>query len=276
MWRSTLIGPGQQRPCLSRSWEGVIFQEVLTIVGGPEKLAKASQSLEEAKAVFGSSVYLNPHAPWTVHHETLQWLAKESERISIHVAESVHENEYFKDSKGPIAAACEKFGITHPHARSAVEYLDSVSLLRSGVQLVHACDVDSEDIELMAEKQVSVAHCPRSNEALDCPRAPIREMLDAGIQIGLGLDSVATSGPIDFFAEMRAAIKVSEARGAPVTPEEVWRMATTMGASSLGRDHWEIKPGGNPPLIAIYAESAHHIEDVILEGAPKQVDWLDL
>jgi 5-methylthioadenosine/S-adenosylhomocysteine deaminase len=123
-------------------------------------------------------------------------------------------------------------------------------------------------MEELANAGVSIAHCPRSNEALMCPDAPIREFLDAGILVGLGLDSPASSGPIDMFEEMRTALCSSHRREQPVSANEVWNMATTMGAASL-----ELSGYNETPWIAIRSQ-ARTVEELIATAQPQDVSWL--
>ncbi|MCH8979335.1 MAG: amidohydrolase family protein [Armatimonadetes bacterium] len=261
----------------TQSLDGAIFQEVITFAESAdpaEKLERVAESMRKNAQHFHGDIAMAPHAPWTVDTETLKALAESGERLSIHVAESVHENAYFKEARGPIADACAEVGIEHPHGARTVAFLADLGYLRQGVQFVHACDVDPDEVALIASAGVSVAHCPRSNEALDCPRAPVREMLDAGVLVGLGLDSAASAGPIDMFAEMAAALRVSEGLGRPITPEEAWRAATTMGAECLGRSNWDVAVGSSAPLIKIHVQDAQHVEDLIVQGSPESIEWV--
>lgn len=102
-------------------------------------------------------------------------------------------------------------------------------------------------------------------------------MLDAGIELGLGLDSAASSGPIDMFAEMRAAIEVSHARGEPVTPEEVWKMATNACSLPLLNtpEAWDIVIGSTVPLIEVHVEQPRDTYDLIERGSPQLIRWVE-
>ncbi len=257
--------------------DGIIFQEIITF--GEEqslgdKLAQVAENMRQNARHFDGDVHINPHAPWTVDEATLRSIAEAGGRISIHVAESVHENDYLEKDKGPIAQACRKAGVTRTLGLRTVPYLAGLGYLRQGVQFVHCCDVEDAEIDQIATAGVAVAHCPRSNEALDCPRMRLREMLDAGVLVGLGLDSAASSGPIDMFAEMRMALEVAQKRGAEVTPEEVWRMATTMGAESLGLHGWEIGEGRFVPMLKIHVSDAQSTGDLIATASPRSVEWV--
>ncbi len=257
--------------------EGVIFQEVITFAEDSsiaDTLAQVAENMRQNARQFDGEVHINPHTPWTVDEATLRSIAEAGGRLSIHVAESIHENDYFEKDKGPIAQACRDAGASRTLGLRVVPYLAGLGYLRSGVQFVHCCDVDGDEVEQMAAVGVVVAHCPRSNEALDCPRMPLREMLDAGVLVGLGLDSAASSGPIDMFAEMRMALDVAQKRGADVTPEEVWRMATTMGAESLGVHGWEIGEGTTVPLIKIHVSHIDSAGDLVASASPRSVEWV--
>lgn len=260
---------------------GIVFQEVITFNERDDPSAKWRHVEEKAarnRADYGGPVFLSPHAPYTVDSVTLsRWSHAQSGspffRASIHVAETPFETAFYRDGEGPIAEfyrsraapfAATGFGV--------VTWLDGLGLVRPGLQFVHACDLEREDISLLAARGVSVAHCPRSNRALGCPAAPIRGLLDAGVRVGLGMDSAASSGPIDMFAEMRAALDIALTRGEPLGNDEVWHMATTGGASSLGLDDWHIAVGARVPLIRLPDRPT--VADQIRQGSPSDVAWL--
>ena len=257
--------------------EGVIFQELITIDKMPDPsghIASVEAAAQANRESFGGPVYLSPHAHFTVDDHTLAMLGASGMPISVHVAESEYESEFTREDAGPIAARYRALGrFPRTTGMNGVETLAGLGPARPKAQFVHCCAVESSEIELMASSGVSVAHCPRSNASLGCPIAPVREMLDAGIAIGLGLDSPASSGPIDMFAEMRAAVSSAHARGGALTPGETWLMATCMGAESLpvAAPQWDIFEGSQAPLIEIHVEGAKSVGDLIERGEPALV-----
>lgn len=269
--------PGAALAMAEAGLAGRLYQEVITFneaESPAEKLRVASERAAAARK-FGYPCDLNPHAPHTVDRATLQAMA-DLPALSIHVAETAAENEFFLLGSGAIADLYDRFSVPYSsQGLSVVAYLDSLGLAKPGVQFVHLCAVSPNDIALISRKGVSVAHCPRSNQVLGCPPAPIRECLDAGIPVGLGLDSAASSGPIDLFAEMRSALSVSRDRGRPVTAAEVWRMSTSLGAASLGLEGWDLTPGSKPPLIGIEIVT-DDLEDLVERATPGDVKWIDL
>lgn len=259
---------------------GVIFQEVITFLEyeRPEEKIKSCRNRldQNVQSGFTGEGFLSPHAPYTVDPGTLSLLASQSPRLSIHVAESPAENEFFMTGRGSIGEMFERFGVTKPaQGVRSVEYLAGLGYLRPGVQFVHACDIDDREINLIARAGVAVVHCPRSNAALDCPPAPVRKMLDAGVKVGLGMDSAASSGPIDMFKEMASCLDVSVNRREPVTAEEAWNLATEAGAESLGLNGWKIAPGCSPPLIALRVPGAKSTRNLIEQGSLECVEWIE-
>ncbi len=277
------IGEHSDRPFAGEALQsvgiqGVIFQETITFFMEAERLAKIElvESNKRQNSIYFSPVYLSPHALQTVDFETLAKFGRSSDPISIHVAETPLESQLTLHGKGAMADYRRENGYTVPiTGKNVVDSLKDLGLLRPKAQLVHCCDVSQTDIEKMAEGRVTISHCPRSNIRLQCPIAPIREMFDAGLTVGLGMDSAASGGPIDMFAEMRAALTQSWERGRPITADEVWSMATSGGYSSLwGEENWSIEVGSKTPLIKIDCDSWPTFEELIETGSPKHVSFV--
>lgn len=278
-----LIGEHSDRPYSGEAMakaglQGVIFQEVITLLereAPEEKLASVAEKAEHQRKAFAGDVQLNPHAIYTVDPGTLRKFGESKSPISLHLAETPDESAFTKSGEGPIAEFYRNTGVPfEPTGLSAFGAAKLYGLVRPGAQLVHCCDLSDAEIEELSGSGATVAHCPGSNAALGCPPAKVREMLDARIDVGLGLDSPASSGPIDMFEEMRCALKASLRRNAPVLAEEVWRMATSMGARSLGFQGWDIRRDSSVPLIKIHIPDALETEDLIERCSPGMVEWL--
>src|SRR6478736_3348200 len=102
---------------------------------------------------------------------------------------------------------------------------------------IHLVRADPDAISLLAGLGVPAVHCPRSNALLGCGTAPVPELLDAGLALGLGTDSPASALTFDMWDEMRAAILVARARARrpdALSAERVLRMATIDGARAIG------------------------------------------
>jgi cytosine/adenosine deaminase-related metal-dependent hydrolase len=77
------------------------------------------------------------------------------------------------------------------------------------------------------------------------------------------------------FEEMRAALEVASSRARPIDGQDVWNMATTMGARSLGCSTWDLKVGYEGSLIGIEAAGTLTTEEVIAKGSPQAVRWIE-
>ena len=126
-----------------------------------------------------------------------------------------------------------------PLGTTGIRYLAGLGLLDSQIVAAHCVTVDAEEIALLAEHDVAVAHCPRSNALLGCGVAPLAELREAGIRVGLGTDSPASTPSFDMFAELRAAIfaaRARERRPDALSAAEALELATLGSARALGLD----------------------------------------
>ncbi len=103
----------------------------------------------------------------------------------------------------------------------------------------HCVEIDEDELALLAERDVPVAHCPRSNALLGCGVAPLTALRDAGVRVGLGTDSPASAPSFDMFEEMRAAVyaaRARERRPEALTATDALRLATAGAARALRID----------------------------------------
>ena len=227
-----------------------VLQELITFDEAPETASKW-QVVEERRAGQGADA-ITPHATWSVDRESLSRF-RDQDFVSIHVAESAFETEFFESHRGPIADFYRRNAKALPRLQPVLDLLDEVGLLRAGVQLVHIGGLKVSEYERLAESGVMIAHCPRSNLNLGCPLPDVRRLLDLGVPVGLGLDSAASSGPIDMLAEIRAMWT----RGVGV--EDAWRIATDASAVGMA--------GASLPWIALMSR-AQTLEELI-SGQPE-------
>ncbi len=181
---------------------------------------------------------LSPHSPHTVSENVLRALHEYTKKhrlpISMHVAETRDEVLLFQRRKSGLeklyaSAAWDREWA--PQARSSVKYLYRLGMLCSGFLAVHAVHTDADDIRLLAHSGASVAHCPRSNRTLGVGTMDLRAMLDAGIPVGLGTDSLASSPTLNLWDEMRVAYARHRSKG--ITRADILNLATLGGAEAL-------------------------------------------
>jgi 5-methylthioadenosine/S-adenosylhomocysteine deaminase len=198
-----------------------------------EELAARIEELEpEVEAgvvVFGVS----PHAPYSVSSDVYAAAYALGRPVATHVAESDDERDYLLRGEGPIAAVTD----VEPPGTTSVRHLAAHGLLEPRVVAAHCVKVDDEEVALLAEHDVGVAHCPRSNALLGCGIAPLRPLLDAGIRVGLGTDSPASTPSFDMFEEMRTAVLAARARAErpdALAAVDALELATLGSARALG------------------------------------------
>jgi cytosine/adenosine deaminase-related metal-dependent hydrolase len=154
---------------------------------------------------------VSPHAPFTVTREDYELLIGIARRrglpVATHILESQRETlhlDHFRD------------------------------LLGSDTVLIHGVFLSPEDIATAAELDLPVVHCPRSNALLGCGVAPLGELLDAGIRVGLGTDSPASAMVFDMWEEMRFALMTARARAGSA---EALSAAAALDLATRGAAH---------------------------------------
>jgi len=195
-------------------------------------------------------VNLGPHAIYTCSKETLiktkQFADENNLSMQIHVSETKKEVE-----------DCLKKTGMRP-----VEYLDSIHFLSSNVLAVHCCWLTEKEIVILKKNKVKVSHNPVSNMKTIAGIAPIPEMIDNGICIGLGTDSAASNNCLDLFQEMKVAAlihKVNKCNSLVVPAKKTLDFATIDGARALWLEDriGSIEVGKKADIITIDLKKPH-------------------
>ena len=157
--------------------------------------------------------------------------------LQIHVAESEFENDY----------CLKKFG------KRPVAFLQSIGWKGSSVSYVHCIYLNKEEIKVLAKSKSNVVHCPISN-ARGEGIAPITELLEKGVNIGIGVDGSAGNDSSNILEEMRWARILQGARKGftYLKPSEVLEIGTLGGAKALNRDDIGSIEEGKAADIAIF------------------------
>jgi len=195
---------------------------------------------------------LAPHAPYSVSPELFQGVKRLSEKydcpISCHVAEFPEELQFLQDGSGDMKDFLVELGVYDdcwvPPAKSPAQYLDSLGVLDSLVA-VHL-NLVGNDLNLLKSRKVKSVFCPQSTRWFGREKyMPVRELLDLGMVVGLGTDSLASNESLNFLDELRAA----EAMLVDVSQEEILFMATRGGAETVGMGCGVIERGRPADLV---------------------------
>jgi len=216
---------------------------------------------------------LAPHSPYTVSEMLLTRCAAWPGTLSVHVAESVEEVEFLRSCNAAIQDLLASRGAWdhtyRPPGLSPVAYLSRLAMLRPGSLAVHCVQATGNDIGLLAQWGGAACLCPRSNAALGVGRAPLRELIDAGVKVCLGTDSLASVADLNLFREAEAAMELG------ATPEEALRLATLAGAEALTRPELgALSPGKRPQPIVLPLTGNEPVEAALEAGAAGQARFV--
>jgi cytosine/adenosine deaminase-related metal-dependent hydrolase len=225
---------------------GIMYQELF----GPDpsqcgaSIGDFSAKLERLrpKASDLIRVGISPHAPYTVSDDLFRasaaLAAREKLPMAIHIAESEVESQLIVDGKGTFADGLRSRGIdVQARAASPVALLARLGVLEQRPLLIHCIRVDADDLDLIASNRSRVAHCPISNAKLGHGIAPLLEVLSAGIDVGIGSDSMASNNRMDLLGEARVALLMQRARigtHEALSAADVLELVTMGGACALG------------------------------------------
>ncbi len=193
------------------------------------------------------SVILGPHAPYTCPPDYLEDVMAQSKEYSlplqIHLSESRGEVENFKENYG----------------KTPVKHLAEIGFMDRPVLAAHCVHLEAEDLDILAEKEVGVSHNPGSNLKLGSGIAPLKQMLERGIKVGLGTDGASSNNNLDMFEEMRLAALLPKGLHEDPTlipASRALEMATSAGAEILFQEKLgRIKTGCRADIIGINKSS---------------------
>jgi cytosine/adenosine deaminase-related metal-dependent hydrolase len=166
-----------------------------------------------------------PCSPFSVTERLMNGAAdlarRKSVRLHTHLAETAGEEEFCRTT----------FGCT------PVEYAERLGWLGDDVWLAHGVHLDDAAIAKLGGTGTGVAHCPSSNARLGAGAARVRDLLDAGVPVGLGVDGAASQEVSHLGAELRQALYTARIRGGPgaMDAREALLLGTMGGARCLGR-----------------------------------------
>lgn len=196
------------------------------------------------------TIMLGPHAPYTCPPEYLKRVVAMAQRlgaeIHIHLSETAGEVEECKNKYG----------------KSPIALMQEIGILDCGVLAAHCVHVSTDDIAIMKEKGVRVAHNPGSNMKLASGIAPVPQMLAAGLCVGLGTDGAASNNNLDMLEELRLAAmlhKVSTYDPLAIPAKTAFAMATSYGAQALGLGQitGKLAPGFKADIVLIDMKAPH-------------------
>ena len=233
-----------------------LVEDVDTILAETQRLA----------AAYPGKIVAAPCSPFSVTKELMVESAALGLPLHTHLSETAEEDAYCR----------ELYGCT------PVEYLESVGWLSEDVWCAHCVQLTDVEIKRFGKTGTGVAHCPTSNLRLGAGVAPVRDLLDANVRVGLGVDGTASNERGDLLFEVKQALLVARGRGGPaaMTVREALRIGTRGGAAVLRRDDiGSLEPGKRADLAVwrtdgLELAGASDLVAGLVLSAPHRVDRL--
>ena len=282
---TTLIGDivsGNGRDALPGGYpRRVVFEETLGLAPdlAEPAMAKIHALFDQAGGgdVRPFQVHaISPHAPYSTSGELYRLAAAfaQSRKApwTTHAAETSEELRFFETGGGEFREFLTRLGALPENWRTPgahpVAWLDSLDILGPSCLLAHCNYLDDDAVARIARSKSSVVYCPRSHAFFGHKNHPIRRLLDAGIPVALGTDSLASNDSLSLIDEMRYLYAMRK----DLAPGEILRAATVHGAAAFGfADRLGcLSPGffadmtvlGLPPGM-----KSDRLTDQVLEGA---------
>ena len=244
-----------------------LVEDLDAVLADTERLAA---ELHEPGPGARVQIAVAPCSPFSVTGRLMEESASLARKLGLllhtHLAETSEEESY-----------CRKlYGCT------PVEYLDRLGWLADDVWCAHCVHLTEDEVRRFGETGTGVAHCPTSNLRLGAGIAPVRDLLDAGVRVGLGVDGSASNERSDLFLEVKQALLVARGRGGPaaLTARDALRLGTRGGAAVLRRDDIGSLEAGKCADFAVWRTdglelggAADPVAGLVLAG-PHRVDRL--
>ena len=244
--------------------------------GGRRRMDEAKAEIEEYADKPTIGFMLAPHAVYTCDRDYLKEAMRLAQRLGLplntHLSESLYEVE-----------SCIK-----EHGLTPVQYLNSLGFFEQKTLAAHCVHLNERDMDILAEKRVSVAANAKSNLKLGNGIAPIKRLLEKGANVCIGTDSAASNNSLNLFSEMNFTAllhKGTSGDAAAVSAAQVLSMATENGAAALGIEKLgklevgykadiailstlnpQMQPQNNPVSALAYSVNGCEVDTMIIGG----------
>lgn len=220
----------------------------------PDGASMLAKAIERVKAFLDEghpriTPMFGPHAPYTVPEAMLHQVAETASELGVGI------HTHLSETKAEVAESIRLHGL------APIQYVHRVGLFTVPVTAAHCVHLLPEEIALLAEREVGVAHCPNSNMKLGSGIAPVATYLDAGVIVAVGTDGAGSNNTLDVLREVRAAALLAKVGGDPTAlpASQALAMATRDGARALHRADIGALAVGRLADIALLDFTAPHL-----------------
>lgn len=185
-----------------------------------------------------------PHAPYTISNRSFEKVLTYAEQLNLNIHTHLHETQ------DEIARSEAEFGL-RPLAR-----LENLGVLGPNLVAAHGVHLNAGEMALLEKRGCHIAHCPASNLKLASGIAPVKALLQTGVNVGLGTDGAASNNTLDMIQEMRLAALLAKGATGDAETLPAWQaleMATINAAMALGLENeiGSLEVGKAADLMAI-------------------------
>lgn len=196
-------------------------------------------------------VRFGPHAPYTCPPDYMTKLLEAAADcqagLHVHVAETLDELRQIREGYG----------------KTPVEYLNDLGVFERPTLAAHCVHLTELDMDILAQRGVSVAHCPVSNMKLASGTAPVPQLLAKNITVGLGTDGASSNNSMNLMRDLSVCSflhKLNNMDPTALSAYDILHMATIGGAKALG---WEqeigtLEVGKKADVILIDLQALHY------------------
>ncbi len=257
---------------------GILSRGLIGVDDGEKKLQENVELFKEFhNAANGRiTVMFGPHAIYTCPPEYLIKVANTASELGAEI--HIHMNETLDEING-----CIK-----DYGKRPFEVVNETGLFDLGTLAAHCVHLSSEEIEIIKEKNIRVAHNPGSNMKLASGIAPVTKLLSEGVIVALGTDGASSNNNLDMLEEVKLAAllhKVDTLNPLAIPANEAIKIGTENGAKAVGlkkvglieegykadivlydMKNVEWQPHYNPISLLVYSANSSSVDTVIVDG----------
>ncbi len=195
---------------------------------------------------------LSPHAPYSTSADIYRQCVVSGLSVCTHIAETEEELEFLSSGTGAFVGYLEAFGIStagwHPPQATPMQYMKTLGVLRKSSLLAHCNYLTDADVTILAESGASVVFCPRSHHYFYHTDHPVVQLIERGINIAIGTDSLASNWSLSLLDELKFLARTQPC----IRPETLFDIVTYNGAEALGLERvGRLEKGWQADIIAI-------------------------
>lgn len=220
---------------------------------GAEAIEKTGDFVREYSGTANGRIttILAPHAPYTCNDKFLQNVAKKAQALGTGI--HIHASENAQQTEDSLNA----------HGKTPIQILEDTGVLDSRTILAHICGATEADLDLLAKYETNIAHAPKTYLKLAMGFAPITELRQRGIPVGLATDGAVSNNTMDILESMRLMAMTQKEHSGSSTAmplHEVLTIATTDSAKvyGMGDDLGALEVGKLADITLMDLSGLHH------------------